>query len=151
MPQLRNSSGVQLNYIKVILLGLLLSATSLSFSQDYTLTKIDPHVYKFKKVNEGEPVVMEFTIRNLSPKETLNILQIESSCTCTNAEFSDEPIAPGQERKFKVHFNTENKFGFQQRPVKITFTNGVQIDARFQGVVKGTKETIQKYKESQKK
>ena len=53
----------------------------------------------------------------------LSIIEVRSSCGCTNPEFPTRPIAPGKKAKIKVKFNPAGgKGGF--RKTIIVKTNG---------------------------
>ena len=53
----------------------------------------------------------------------LIIKDATSTCGCTVPDFPKEPIQPGEKSEITVKFNTENKEGYQSKPVTV-ITNG---------------------------
>lgn len=66
----------------------------------------------------GQPVAREFRLKNIS-SENLLILQVKSTCHCTIAEWSSNPIEPGQTGTIKVIYDGEKEGDFY-RIVSVT-------------------------------
>ena len=49
----------------------------------------------------------------------LIISNYKVACSCTKANFSKEPILPGQESSIEVTFDTNGKYGYQDRILSI--------------------------------
>ena len=75
-------------------------------------------VHTFKDTLEGELLshVFEFVNNGTQP---LIISHFEVACSCTKAIFSKEPILPGQKSVIEITFDTNGKYGYQDRTVKI--------------------------------
>ncbi len=67
---------------------------------------------KIGKLTDGEKVEISFAIKNNDTKPLI-ILSVTPSCGCTSIEGSLEPIASGQQRDFKVVYDTKGKYGTQ--------------------------------------
>lgn len=76
-------------------------------------------VFEFGEVREGETVEHEFHFTNTG-KVPLVINNAQSTCGCTVPEWPKVPIEPGQKGSIKVNFDTENRLGFQEKPITIT-------------------------------
>ena len=59
----------------------------------------------------GTPVSREFEVKNIGT-ENLMILQVKSSCFCTVAEWSKEPVEPGNSAKIKVTYDSQHEGEF---------------------------------------
>lgn len=136
---------------KVILTGLLFLTASLSFSQEPQIESVkwEKEVIKFKRVKEGAPVTMTFTFVNTANEPT-HIVQVESDCSCTKATYSTEPIEPDSTGIIVISFDTNHKFGYQERNVSVDFQHGKNYVLQFKGFVIGTKATKQEYRNRKK-
>lgn len=59
---------------------------------------------------EDEPRTVTFHFRNCSPKP-VQITRIHTSCGCTGAEFSREPLAPQEQNSIQLTFHPQNRPG----------------------------------------
>lgn len=75
--------------------------------------------FDFGEVKEGEVVEHVFHFTN-NGKVPLIISDARSTCGCTVPEWSKEPIPPGEKSEIRVHFNSTNKSGQQNKPITIT-------------------------------
>ncbi|MBN4072759.1 DUF1573 domain-containing protein [Crocinitomix catalasitica] len=73
---------------------------------------------KFDNTKEGEVLFHKFEFTN-SGDEPLIISGYEVACSCTTISFPKEPIAPGRSGTIKLTFDTNGKYGFQRRKIKI--------------------------------
>ena len=91
--------------------------TALGFCQEAVFSPKYP-VAKFPKVQEGKMVnyVFEFTNTGVIP---LEFYSYEVECTCTVVTLPDEPIAPGQQGRIEVSFDTNGKYYFQDRIINL--------------------------------
>ena len=100
-----------------IVLILLLVAFSLNINAQakikFTETKKD-----LGKVKKGDVVSAEYEFKN-EGDQPLIISGYEVECTCTTAEFPKQPIAPGQNGKITVKFDTKSAYDRQDRKVEI--------------------------------
>ena len=84
----------------------------------------------------GVPKPVEFLVKNLT-NEPLLLLSVNSSCGCTIAEFSKEPILPGGSSKIKATYNAKTEGEFYKIITVITnFDKENSVTLSIQGVVK---------------
>ncbi len=76
-------------------------------------------LHNFGNINEGEKATFDFEFTN-NGKTPLIISDAKGSCGCTVADFPRDPIAPGNNGKIKVVFNSDGKPGHQEKSVSIT-------------------------------
>ncbi len=95
--------------IAVIALGLLLfscaSKDKLEIGNKTTISVND--TFNAGKVMLGEEVEASFTIKNTG-KYPLIIAEVKGECSCTVAEFPEEPIEPGETGKISATVRTDN-------------------------------------------
>lgn len=80
--------------------------------------------YDFGAIKEDGGVVrhdFEFTNSGDAP---LVIVRVVTSCTCTKAEFSKKPIAPGQKSSIKIAYDPKKQSGVFYKAIQV-FSNGV--------------------------
>lgn len=75
--------------------------------------------FYFGTVKEGEVVRHEFEFTNTGTVPLL-IYDARSTCGCTIPKYEKAPLEPGATSKIRVEFNTENKDGYQHKPVTLT-------------------------------
>lgn len=75
--------------------------------------------YDFGKVEHGEVLEYTFVFTNTG-KSDLVIYSATASCGCTVPEYDKNLIAPGQEGKVKIVFNTRGFRGAQSKTISIT-------------------------------
>lgn len=78
--------------------------------------------HDFGELKAGAIVSHTFKFTNTG-KVPLIIKDATSTCGCTVPDFPEDPIEPGGKGEIRVKFNTENKEGYQNKPVTV-FTNG---------------------------
>lgn len=78
--------------------------------------------HDFGEVKAGSIVSHTFKFSNTG-KVPLIIKDATSTCGCTVPDFPEDPIEPGGKGEITVKFNTENKEGYQNKPITV-FTNG---------------------------
>ncbi len=79
--------------------------------------------HDFGIINEGQVVETEFKFTNTGDAPLI-ISAAQGSCGCTIPEYPKEPIAPGEEGRILVSFNSEGKPNQQSKTVTLT-TNAV--------------------------
>lgn len=77
--------------------------------------------HDFGEIEEGKIVEYVFTFKNTG-NYPLILQDIRTTCGCTAPEWTKEPIAPNEEGKIIVRFNTAHKAG-QQRKVITVISN----------------------------
>lgn len=63
-------------------------------------------VYDAGKVLKGEMITAKFNVRNTG-NYPLVIADVKGSCSCTVAEFPEDPILPGESGEIMAHVNTD--------------------------------------------
>jgi len=92
-------------------------------------------MYDFGEIKQGDVVTHVFKFKNIG-NEDLLITRVKASCGCTTPEWSNEPIAPGEEGMIKVSFNSRGKGGMQMKAVNITYNGDpIRHSLRFKGKV----------------
>ncbi len=74
--------------------------------------------YDFGKITQGEKVSYSFVFKNTG-FTPLIISSATASCGCTVPSYPEDPIAPGEEAKIDVVFNSENKLGLQTKTITL--------------------------------
>ena len=74
--------------------------------------------HDFGEIEEGTVAKHDFTFKNTGDAPLI-ITNAQGSCGCTVPEWPREPIAPGEEGKIHVEFNSEGRAGNQQKEVKL--------------------------------
>ncbi|WP_375560750.1 DUF1573 domain-containing protein [Bernardetia sp. OM2101] len=77
--------------------------------------------HDFGEIEEGKIVEYVFTFKNTG-NYPLMLQDIRTTCGCTAPEWTKEPIAPNEEGKIIVRFNSAHKAG-QQRKVITVISN----------------------------
>jgi hypothetical protein len=89
----------------------------------------------FGSVKKGEVIKNKFEITNTG-KSPLILEDVEISCSCTTADFSTEPILPGQTSTVTVIFNTKTVYGRQDRIVYLISNHPKgPVKLRYKGMV----------------
>lgn len=79
---------------------------------------LDKTVFKFPDTLEGEQLSHVFKFKNTGT-EPLIISDFKVACSCTKAIFSKEPILPNQNGQIEITFDTNGKYGYQDRIISI--------------------------------
>jgi hypothetical protein len=89
----------------------------------------------FGFVKKGEKVVLKFEFTNVGT-EPLLISEAKAGCSCTTADWPDDPIPPGQKGVIVVTFDSTPAYDRQDRTVEV-FSNAKSSPdkVRFKGVV----------------
>ncbi len=86
--------------------------------------KFDTTYHDFGTLIQGEQVSYTFKFENTGTSNLI-INDAYSTCGCTVPDYSKEPLAPGEEGKIEVIFNSEGKRGLQYKTV--TFNLNTKI------------------------
>ena len=81
--------------------------------------KFEQNSYYFGQINSGEKASHDFEFTNTG-KSPLIITSATATCGCTVPDYPKEPIAPGEDGKISVVFNSEGKEGMQNKVITIT-------------------------------
>lgn len=75
-------------------------------------------VHDFGVIVQGERVSYTYTFKNTG-KSNLIISSVHASCGCTVPKYDTAPIAPGEEGKIEVVFDSSGRNGLQNKTVTI--------------------------------
>ena len=85
---------------------------------DTTSVEFNEMKYDFGTITQGEVIKHIFKFKNTGDKP-LVIKDVHTSCGCTVADYSKEPVAPGDEGFISVTFDSFGKAGEQYKNVTI--------------------------------
>lgn len=74
--------------------------------------------FKFPDTKQGEQLSHTFKFKNTGTTP-LVISSFKVACSCTKAIFSKAPILPNQESQITITFDTNGKYGYQDRVIYI--------------------------------
>jgi hypothetical protein len=141
------------NLFRVSLSLLLFTVASFSFAQTKADIKFEKLKQSFKKVEEGHQVTLNY-IFTYSGTIPLTIIPPKVDCSCTEVRLPEHKIEPNSTDTILVKFDTKDKIGYQDRDVAIQFVSDamdskfIEKTITFRGMVKATKESKTKYKET---
>ncbi len=75
-------------------------------------------VFDFGVINQGDKIEHDFVFKNTGNAD-LEILNVDVSCGCTVPTFPFMPIAPGEEGKIGVIYNSTGKLGNQKPMITV--------------------------------
>jgi hypothetical protein len=113
-------------------------------ADDAPLMTVDTINYNFGSIAIGEKVVHSYHFVNTG-KSPLIIAQVTPSCGCTTSkDWPHEPIAPGEDGKITIEFNSKGFPGKIDKSISV-LTNGIPkvIDLKLSGEVMGV-ESLEK-------
>jgi len=81
--------------------------------------KFKEEVYDFGIIDEGPSIEHEFIFTNIG-KQTVEILNVKSTCDCTIVDNWDKIVAPGKKGKIGITFKTSGYQGDVSRTITVT-------------------------------
>jgi hypothetical protein len=110
-----------------------------SFQTPGTL-KFHTLTHHFGFIRQGQILEYDYVFRNTG-SAPIQILSAEAECSCTQTVFPDKTIAPGEEGKIHLRFDSAKAIGRQERTIKISFTGSpLQVTLVFKCIVLKKKE-----------
>lgn len=100
------------------------AAVSVTQAQTASSNSKAPHISftetskSFGEIKQGEVVSHTFTFKNTG-KEPLIISSVQTTCGCTVANYTKDPILPGKTGEVKASFNSTGKFGGQNKVITV--------------------------------
>lgn len=91
-------------------------------------------VYEFGNIPQGIPAVATFEFVN-NGKEALIITDVQKTCGCTNTEWPQEPVLPGQKGVIKATYNAANEGAFTKAITVNSNANTASVKLTFKGTV----------------
>ncbi len=74
--------------------------------------------HDFGKLIQGEKVSYIFKFRNTGDAPLL-ISKVSASCGCTASKYPKEPVAPGEEARLEVTFDSSGQRGIQNKTITV--------------------------------
>lgn len=122
----------------LLITALMIGLTTSLFAQDF---EIKEHSFGVIQEDEGQvSTTFEFTNNENAP---LIINSVKPSCGCTAADYTKEPILPGQKGYIKANYNPKNRPGPFNKSIAVKFSNEKNIVLAIKGNVIGSN-TIQR-------
>ncbi|MCK5339104.1 MAG: DUF1573 domain-containing protein [Bacteroidales bacterium] len=90
-------------------------------------------IHNFDKIPLGKPVTASFEFTNES-KEPVTITKVRSSCGCTVADYSKEPVLPGKTGKVSATYNAAKPGNFN-KSVSIYMSDNTTYRLSIKGTV----------------
>ena len=90
-------------------------------------------VHDFKEIPVGTPVTATFTFKNIGI-EPVTVTRVKSSCGCTVASYSKEPVLPGKEGEVSATYNAARQGPFN-KSVNVYMSNDSQLRLSLKGKV----------------
>ena len=94
------------------------SAEGFDSNTKTALVKFNKTEHDFGYVIKGEVVTYSFKITNTGNADLL-ISEVTSSCGCTVSKYPVDPIKPGETKKIKAIFDSEDRIGFQNKRITV--------------------------------
>jgi len=82
----------------------------------------DSYLWDFGEVKQGEVLKHKFVLKNES-KVTLNIKEVNTSCSCTASEIEKKNLLPGESTTIEVQFKTKGYSGLVQQFIYVHTDN----------------------------
>ena len=116
---LKNPSptGGGIFYLKTFVILLFLTGFAFNASAQAKIKFIETKK-DLGKVKKGDLVSAEYEFKN-EGDQPLIITGYEVECSCTTVDFPKQPVAPGQNGKLTVKFDTKSAYDRQDRKVEI--------------------------------
>ena len=80
--------------------------------------KFDEIRFHFGEVSEGDELFHSFKFENTGNAD-LVISDVATTCGCTVASYSKDPIKPGDNGEIQVKFDTKGKSGMQSKTITV--------------------------------
>lgn len=90
-------------------------------------------IHDFKDIPVGTPVTATFTFKNIG-KEPITVNRVKSSCGCTVASYSKEPVLPGKEGQVSATYNAARQGSFN-KSVNVYLSDNSQLRLSLKGKV----------------
>lgn len=90
--------------------------------------------FDFQNIPQGVPTTASFEFVNTG-KEPLIITDVQKTCGCTNTEWPQEPIMPGQKGTIKAEYNAANEGPFNKSITVQSNSSTPIVKLSFKGTV----------------
>ena len=90
-------------------------SSATGFTQEAEFS-IDKRTHKFPRTEQGEILNHTFTVTNTG-EDSLIISDYKVTCSCTQSNLPEGPIAPGESFDLYITFDTKDKYYAQERDI----------------------------------
>lgn len=101
-----------------LVLALILIITAFPSNGQAVFSFLEKTTFKFADTKQGQQLSHTFKFKNIG-NVPLVISNYKVKCSCTKAEFSKQPIMPNQQSQITITFDTNGKYGYQDRIISI--------------------------------
>ena len=101
-----------------LLLAIILLTTALPVKGEAVFSFLGRTTFKFPDTKQGKQLSHTFKFINIG-NAPLIISHFKVACSCTKAKFFKAPIQPNQESEITITFDTNGKYGYQDRIIYI--------------------------------
>jgi len=105
-------ASLYMQFFFVVIISICLLATSCSREiANETVVSIQDQSKFFREENvpQGRIVARILKLKNSDPKRTIEVSEIQMSCTCSSATMAKTKLAPGEECEYKIQGDTSGK------------------------------------------
>ena len=100
-------------------LFLTLALPALAVAQDGGKIVFLETEHAFGDVTEGAQVEHEFVFTNAGT-DPITLMQVRASCGCTTPQWTKKPVAPGEQGRIVVRYDSKNRPGAFRKSIRIT-------------------------------
>lgn len=101
---------------------IIIALSTVSLVKDETVLSFNKTTIKFPDTKEGEILKHSFEFQNTGSSPAI-ITDYKVSCPCTKAVYPSQPILPGEKGKVEITFDTNGKYGYQDRTVELYYNS----------------------------
>ncbi len=101
-----------------IILALILLITAFPSYGQAVFSFLEKTTFKFPDTKQGQQLSHTFKFKNTG-NAPLIISSYKVACSCTKAIYTKAPILPNQQSQITITFDTNGKYGYQDRIIYI--------------------------------
>ncbi len=101
-----------------LVLALILLITAFPSNGQAVFSFLEKTTFKFPDTKQGQQLSHTFKFKNTG-NTPLVISNYKVACSCTKAIFTKAPILPNQQSEITITFDTNGKYGYQDRIIYI--------------------------------
>ncbi len=101
-----------------LVLALILLITAFPSNGQAVFSFLEKTTFKFPDTKQGQQLSHTFKFKNTG-NAPLVISNYKVACSCTKAIFTKAPILPNQQSEITITFDTNGKYGYQDRIIYI--------------------------------
>jgi len=101
-----------------LVLALIVLITAFPSNGQAVFSFLEKTTFKFPDTKQGQQLSHTFKFKNTG-NAPLVISSYKVKCSCTKAVFTKQPIMPNQQSQITITFDTNGKYGYQDRIIYI--------------------------------